>query len=146
MRREAKILKEALPLYNAKHIIISEVKDLVLTYQIQLPFKTKDNEQIIVYAYQKPKWKKLYLTDAGRVVRSLEKLGVGIVMPVLQNILREYGLRLDEHASIIEDSDRPLGERLSSVIEAYIAVDGISRGWIATEAWKEELKDVRKTI
>lgn len=144
MKRESKLLREALPLYNAKRITITEVQNLESTLQIVLPFKTRNGQDLTIYAYQKPLGKKIYLTDAGRIISSLVALKVGIIMPVIQSILHEYGLRVDQNAAVIEDSNRPLGERLKVFIEAYLAMDGIARGWIATEQWKKELTDVNK--
>jgi hypothetical protein len=106
-----------------------EKTDLEAAVRVITPFMDRNGQPFLFYAYRRPRKKKIFLTDCGAIVLSLEKSGTDIQMALLQKMLRSYGMTLTQDKSVVEMTDRPLGQRVSAVFQAWAAADGILRMW-----------------
>ena len=89
----------------------------------------RNEEPFVFFAYRRPKVKMLYLTDAGLITYSLRKPGLEVNMRLMQQLMQTYGLIVQQDGCVVEQSNRPTGERVVSLFQAWMAVDGIIRMW-----------------
>jgi hypothetical protein len=92
-------------------------------------FKDRNAEPFTFFAYRRPKQKKIYLTDLGGIVKTLEKSGTAVQLGLLQKMLNSYGLTFTDHKDVVEMTNRPLGHRVAALFQAWSAADGVLRMW-----------------
>lgn len=93
------------------------------------PFRDRNGEQFLFYAYRRSRSKKIYMTDTRLIVETLEKSGMAVKMDLLQKMLQSYGLTLLQTGEVVEMTDRPLGQRVAALFQAWAATDGVLRMW-----------------
>jgi hypothetical protein len=85
------------------HVLNSVTNEKVLSTDQAVKFTTafsdRNNEPFTFYGYMRPGSKKIFLTDAGLIL------------------------------AVVDMSDRPLWERISSLFQAWNAADGVLRTW-----------------
>lgn len=97
-------------------------------YKITLPFKDRTGEPFRLWAFRYPKSRKIQLSD-GRVMTAQIKTAGALQLEVLQTLIKSYGLSLMEDLSIMEISNRPLTQRVTSFLQVLVALDGVLRTW-----------------
>ena len=94
-----------------------------------LPFTDRHHQPFRFYAYTRPKSKKIFLTDAGGMLETLKKSGLGVEMDLLQETLRTFDLVVLEDGQVLEQTDRPLWQRILALVQGLILADGVLRTW-----------------
>lgn len=94
-----------------------------------LPFVDRNGQVFTFYAYRRAGMKKIFLTDAGAVLQTLQKSGLDVQMNILQRTMKTFGLTVLEDGTILEDSQRPLWQRVMAVFQGLVTADGILRTW-----------------
>lgn len=94
-----------------------------------LPFLDRNGEAFRLYAYTVPKSRKIYLTDAGLIFGTLKRSGLGVQQNVLRQLLQTFQVTVLEDGSAVEQTGRPLWQRVASVIQALMTADGVLRTW-----------------
>lgn len=122
--KELKLLRLAWE-YTGR-IVVTKL-DVIPGVRIESSFKDRNGAPFVSYAYSIKR--KIYLTDGGSIVGTLQKSGMTVEMKLVQAMLRSYGLDLVDNDSVIEQSDRPLNERVAALFQAWAAVDGVMRTW-----------------
>ncbi len=101
-------------------------------YKITLPFKDRHDQPFYLWAFQYPKSKKIQLSDGRRLVTDIQEAG-SLKLQALQQLVNTYGLSLMEDLSIMDNSKRALGVRVSSFLQALVAIDGTLRMWATVQ-------------
>ena len=94
-----------------------------------LPFVDRNGQVFAFYAYRRKETPTIYLTDAGAVLQTLRKSGLDVQMDLLQRTMRTFGLTVLEDGTVLEDSDRPLWQRVLALFQGLVTADGILRTW-----------------
>lgn len=97
-------------------------------YKISLPFKDRKGEPFYIWSFKYPKSRKIQLSD-GRLMTAQIKAVGELQLEVLQVLINSYGLSLMEDLSIMEISNRPLTQRVTSFLQVLVALDGVLRTW-----------------
>ena len=125
--KDVKQVQEALG-----HVLASlkvEKVDLNNAVKFVTAFEDRNGEFFTFYAYTRPGAKTLFLTDAGLILKTLNKSGMGVEMKLLQALLRSYDLIITEEGSVVDLTDRPLWQRVTALFQAWCAADGVLRTW-----------------
>jgi hypothetical protein len=85
------------------------------------------------YAYTRGKRKKIFFTDAGLILKTLQKSGMGLQMGLVQSLLRTYGLMFTQDGVVVDQSDRSIEDRVTALFQAWCAADGVLRTWTRQE-------------
>jgi hypothetical protein len=101
--------------------------------KITTQFRDRNGSPFAFYAYTRGKRKKIFLTDAGLILGTLRKSGMGLQMGLVQSLLRTYGLMFTQEGVVIDQSDRSIEERVASLFQAWCAADGVLRTWTRQE-------------
>jgi hypothetical protein len=101
--------------------------------KITTQFRDRNGSPFAFYAYTRGKRKKIFLTDAGLILGTLQKSGMGLQMGLVQSLLRTYGLMFTQEGVVIDQSDRSIEERVASLFQAWCAADGVLRTWTRQE-------------
>ena len=101
--------------------------------KITTQFRDRNGSLFAFYAYTRGKRKKIFLTDAGLILGTLQKSGMGLQMGLVQSLLRTYGLMFTQEGVVIDQSDRSIEERVASLFQAWCAADGVLRTWTRQE-------------
>lgn len=72
--------------------------------------------------------KKIILGDGRSIAAEIGTVG-DLNLMAISSLVESYGLALMDDNSVMDVSNRPLDLRISSFIQAMIAVDGILRTW-----------------
>src|SRR5277367_2896 len=64
-------------------------------------FKDRNGEPFVFFAYRRPRSKKIYLTDAMAILKTLQKSGLDVQMNLLQTLTRSYGLILTQEGAVV---------------------------------------------
>jgi hypothetical protein len=105
-------------------------------YKVTLPFLDRKGEPFCLWTFRQPKSKKIILSDSRRITNSLGVAGATNLKAV-QLLVGTYGLTLMEDKTVMDISNRPLTKRVSSFLQALVAVDGTLRMW---DQMREEVK------
>ena len=131
--------KDVEDLRSALHVYLNVQTDGAYL-KISAPYyKDRNGENFVFYAYRRPKDTTLYLTDAGLITRTLQKSGLEVNMSAIQVLLRSYQLMVMADGCVVENTKRPLGERVTALFQAWAAADGVMRTWIRPK--KEQSAD-----
>jgi hypothetical protein len=101
--------------------------------KITTQFRDRNGSPFAFYAYTRGKRKKIFLTDAGLIMGTLQKSGMGLQMGLVQSLLRTYGLMFTQEGVVIDQSDRSIEERVTALFQAWCAADGVLRTWTRQE-------------
>jgi len=101
--------------------------------KITTQFRDRNGSPFAFYAYTRGKRKKIFLTDAGLILGTLQKSGMGLQMGLVQSLLRTYGLMFTQEGVVIDQSDRSIEQRVTSLFQAWCAADGVLRTWTRQE-------------
>ena len=101
--------------------------------KITTQFRDRNGSPFAFYAYTRGKRKKIFLTDAGLILGTLQKSGMGLQMGLVQSLLRTYGLMFTQEGVVIDQSDRSIEERVASLFQAWCAAVGVLRTWTRQE-------------
>jgi len=123
-----KQLLEALQ-HAASKVDLESVPDETNMVRIVTQFKDRNGTPFAFYAYTRGKKRKLFLTDAGLVLSTLQKSGMEVQMGLVQSLLRTYGLVFTQEGATVEQSDRPIEDRVTALFQAWCAADGVLRTW-----------------
>ena len=107
----------------------TEKVDLDNAAKFVTEFQDRNGELFTFYAYTRPGSKQIFLTDAGLILNTLKKSGMGVEMKLLQALLRSYDLIITEEGSVVDLTDRLLWQRVSALFQAWCAADGVLRTW-----------------
>jgi hypothetical protein len=89
----------------------------------------RNGDPFVFYAYRRAAAKKLYLTDGGTILKTLQKAGMEVQMKLLQSLMRSYGLIITQDGCVVDESDRVLWKRVLALFQAWSAADGVLRTW-----------------
>lgn len=81
------------------------------------------------YAYRQKRAKKIFLTDSGSIITTLQKSGMEVELKLVQSLLKSYDMILTQDGCAVEQSDRPLWDRVLTMFQAWCAADGVMRTW-----------------
>jgi hypothetical protein len=101
--------------------------------KITTQFRDRNGSPFAFYAYTRGKRKNIFLTDAGLILGTLQKSGMGLQMGLVQSLLRTYGLMFTQEGVVIDQSDRSIEERVTALFQAWCAADGVLRTWTRQE-------------
>ena len=101
--------------------------------KITTQFRDRNGSPYAFYAYTRGKRKKIFLTDAGLILGTLQKSGMGLQMGLVQSLLRTYGLMFTQDGVVVDQSDRSIEERVTALFQAWCAADGVLRTWTRQE-------------
>jgi hypothetical protein len=101
--------------------------------KITTQFRDRNGQPFAYFAYTRGKRKKIFLTDAGLILGTLRKSGMGLQMGLVQSLLRTYGLMFTQEGVVIDQSDRSIEERVTALFQAWCAADGVLRTWTRQE-------------
>ena len=93
------------------------------------PCVDRNGQVLTFYAYQRPETEKVFLTDAGAVLHTLHKSGLDVEMTVMQQVMTTFGLTVLEDGTVLEETDRPLWQRVMALFQGLILADGVLRLW-----------------
>jgi hypothetical protein len=111
--------------------------------KVTIPFKDYKGDYFYFYIFKKLN---LYIvTDGGVILRSLKGCG-DLRLQSIQDVLATFGLSLMEDLTIMDTSNRPVPDKVMSLIQACCSIDGIIRAWnIHREEIKDALRPTRKS-
>ncbi len=101
--------------------------------KITTQFRDRNGSPFAFYAYTRGKRKKIFLTDAGLILGTLRKSGMGLQMGLVQSLLRTYGLMFTQDGVVVDQSDRSVEDRVTALFQAWCAADGVLRTWTRQE-------------
>ena len=101
--------------------------------KITTQFRDRNGSPFAFYAYTRGKRKKIFLTDAGLILKTLQKSGMGLEMGLIQSLLRTYGLMFTQDGVVVDQSDRSVEDRVTALFQAWCAADGVLRTWTRQE-------------
>ncbi len=101
--------------------------------KITTQFRDRNGSPFAFYAYTRGKRKKIFLTDAGLILGTLQKSGMGLQMGLVQSLLRTYGLMFTQDGVVVDQSDRSIEDRVTVLFQAWCAADGVLRTWTRQE-------------
>jgi hypothetical protein len=101
--------------------------------KITTQFRDRNGSPFAFYAYTRGKRKKIFLTDAGLILGTLQKSGMGLQMGLVQSLLRTYGLMFTQDGVVVDQSDRSIEDRVTALFQAWCAADGVLRTWTRQE-------------
>lgn len=101
------------------------VEKLEEACELTTPFLDRHNDHLQIYAVKHNG--KIVLSDDGYVLSDLRTSGLDLTTPkrkaVLEAILNGFGVRTDGKQILVDASQRNLGQRLHSLIQAMLAVN-----------------------
>jgi hypothetical protein len=95
---------------------------------ITLPFQNYKGHSFYVWAFRNINSRKLQLSDGALLTTELGEAGTA-QMEAIQLLVNSYGLSLMEDRSVMDISSRPLHKRITSFLQAMVAIDGVLRMW-----------------
>jgi hypothetical protein len=101
--------------------------------KITTQFKDRNGSPFAFYAYTRKKQKKIFFTDAGLILSTLQKSGMEVQMGLVQSLLRTYGLIFTQEGSVIDQTNRSIEERVTALFQGWCAADGVLRTWTRQE-------------
>ena len=103
-------------------------------WRINLPFYDRLNQPFKAYIYHPAGSRKIIIADGGSTISELRALGTP-QLHAIQRLLLGFDVKLMEDLTVMENSNRPMSERMMSYLRARLALDGMLRIW---DIMKEE--------
>ena len=110
--------------------------------ELTTPFLDRHNDHLQIYASRDNG--KIVLSDDGYILADLEASGLELITPkrkaAVDAILNGFGVRVDDDRLIIEASERNVGQRLHSLVQAMLAVNDmfvLAQPRVATFFWED---------
>jgi hypothetical protein len=125
---EIKQVVQALQHSLTKDIKITQENPKEKIYKITLPFRDRNGNSFYIWVFRYPKNRKLQLSDSRAMTAQIKDVGV-LQLEVLQVLINSYGLSLMEDLSIMEISNRPLIQRVTSFLQCLAGLDSMLRTW-----------------
>ena len=97
-------------------------------YKITLPFIDRKGNPFYIWSFRYPRSRKIQLSDGRHSTQEIGTEGT-LQLAAIKSLVNSYGLSLMEDLSIMEISNRPLTQRVTSFLQALVAVDGSLRMW-----------------
>jgi hypothetical protein len=97
-------------------------------YKITLPFIDRKGNPFYIWSFRYPRSRKIQLSDGRHSTQEIGTEGT-LQVAAIKSLVNSYGLSLMEDLSIMEISNRPLTQRVTSFLQALVAVDGSLRMW-----------------
>lgn len=118
------------------------VEDIESGCELTTPFLDRHNDHVQIYALKKDG--KVFLSDDGYILSDLRTSGLDMSTPkrkiVIDSVLNGFGVRLEGNQLVIEASERNIGQRLHSLIQAMLAVNDMfvmAQPRVATFFWED---------
>jgi len=118
------------------------VNSLGDTCELTTPFLDRHNDHLQIYAVRRDGT--IVLSDDGYILSDLRASGVDFSTPkrkaVLESVLRGFGVRVEEKQLVIEASERTLGQRMHSLVQAMLAVNDMffmAQPAVAASFWED---------
>lgn len=93
--------------------------------ELTTPFLDRHNDHLQIYALRRNGT--ILLSDDGYILSDLRTSGLDVNTPkrkaVLETVLRGFGVRVEGKQLVVEASQRNLGQRIHSLIQAMLAVN-----------------------
>lgn len=93
--------------------------------ELTTPFLDRHNDHLQIYAVKRDG--KIVLSDDGYVLSDLRTSGLDLNTPkrkaILESVLNGFGVRTEGNQLLVEASQRNLGQRLHSLVQAMLAVN-----------------------
>jgi len=110
--------------------------------ELTTPFLDRHNDHLQIYALKRDG--RIVLSDDGYILSDLRTSGLDLNTPkrraVLESVLNGFGVRLHGNELFVEASQRNLGQRLHSLVQAMLAVNDMfvmAQPWVATFFWED---------
>jgi hypothetical protein len=97
-------------------------------YKITLPFIDRKGNPFYIWSFRYPRSRKIQLSDGRHSTQEIGTEGT-LQLAAIKSLVNSYGLSLMEDLSIMEISNRPLTQRVTSFLQTLVAVDGSLRMW-----------------
>src|SRR4030042_5474974 len=101
------------------------VESLEKACELTTPFLDRHNDHIQIYAVKRDG--KIILSDDGYILSDLRTSGLELMTPkrktVLDSLLNGFGVKLEGNQLFIEASQKNIGQRLHSLIQAMLSVN-----------------------
>ena len=101
------------------------VEQLEGACELTTPFLDRHNDHLQVYAIKRNG--KIVLSDDGYILSDLRTSGLDINTPkrraLLESVLNGFGVRVQSTQLLVEASQRSLGQRLHSLVQAMLAIN-----------------------
>jgi len=97
-------------------------------YKITLPFIDRKGNPFYIWSFRYPRSRKIQLSDGRHSTQEIGTEGT-LQVAAIKSLVNSYGLSLMEDLSIMEISNRPLTQRVTSFLQTLVAVDGSLRMW-----------------
>jgi len=97
-------------------------------YKITLPFIDRKGNPFYIWSFRYPRSRKIQLSDGRHSTQEIGTEGA-LQLAAIKSLVNSYGLSLMEDLSIMEISNRPLTQRVTSFLQTLVAVDGSLRMW-----------------
>ncbi len=101
------------------------IESLENACELTTPFLDRHNDHLQIYALRRNG--NILLSDDGYILSDLRTSGLDVSTPkrkvVLETMLRGFGVRVDGKQLVLEASEKNLGQRIHSLIQAMLAVN-----------------------
>ena len=97
-------------------------------YKITLPFIDRKGNPFYIWSFRYPRSRKIQLSDGRHSTQEIGTEGT-LQVAAIKSLVNSYGLSLMEDLSIMEISNRPLTQRVTSFLQTLVAIDGALRMW-----------------
>lgn len=97
-------------------------------YKITLPFIDRKGNPFYIWSFRYPRSRKIQLSDGRHSTQEIGTEGT-LQLAAIKSLVNSYGLSLMEDLSIMEISNRPLTQRVTSFLQTLVAIDGALRMW-----------------
>ena len=118
------------------------VESLEKACELTTPFLDRHNDHIQIYAVKRDG--KIILSDDGYILSDLRTSGLELMTPkrktVLDSLLNGFGVKLEGNQLFIEASQKNIGQRLHSLIQAMLSVNDMfvmAQPRVATFFWED---------
>jgi hypothetical protein len=118
------------------------MKSLENACELTTPFLDRHNDHLQIYAARRNGT--IVLSDDGYILSDLRTSGLDLSTPkrkaALESVLRGFGVRVEGKQLVIEASERTLGQRLHSLVQAMLAVNDMfvmAQPVVATFFWED---------
>lgn len=125
-KQQTKLLVDAFPQGMKVKALPTDLPNAV---QIKAAYVDRNGEPFTFYAYTRAGAKKIFLTDAAALRITLERSGMSLNLALVQKMMSTYGLTVIQDGAVVDQTDRPLGQRVNAMFQAWAAADGVLRLW-----------------
>lgn len=95
-------------------------------HELTTPFLDRHNDHLQIYAEEREG--SILLSDDGYTIQDLRENGIDVQetpkrVEILNSTLRAFGVKLEGHELVIRATERTLGQRIHSLVQAMLAVN-----------------------